>query len=197
MPNSPIDRRSFLKNAALFAAGAYMAPLLTASNTVSAAIGSNIHIVETNLKFLALENRSFTDRIILHHVGDIDSDVSAATIHRWHLQNGWAGIGYHFVIRKSGKIERGRPLGAVGAHCWHYNETSLGINLVGNFEKKEPTRHQLDTVVRLIADLSRYYKLKPDAGTVFGHRDFNSTLCPGRHLYEKIAGLCASARRSL
>ncbi|MBP9550733.1 MAG: hypothetical protein KBE34_02250, partial [Veillonella sp.] len=32
------------------------------------------------------------------------------------VKNGWAGIGYHFVIRKDGTIERGRPLSVVGAH---------------------------------------------------------------------------------
>jgi len=26
-----------------------------------------------------------------------------------HKGKGWAGIGYHFVVRKDGKIERGRP----------------------------------------------------------------------------------------
>ena len=98
-------------------------------------------------------------------------------------------------MHKNGIIERGRPLDAVGAHCWHHNATSIGINLVGNFEQAEPTTVQLDSAMRLIAELSHRYKLKPGAGTVFGHRDFNSTLCPGKNLYAKLSGLCASASR--
>ena len=35
----------------------------------------------------------------MHHIGNTDADVSAATVHRWHLANGWAGIGYHYLIR--------------------------------------------------------------------------------------------------
>ena len=188
-----MNRRNFLKSAVLLAAGAYVAPSLLVPE--EAAISNGVHVVETNLTFLELDKRSFTDSIILHHIGDTDRDVSAATIHQWHLQNGWSGIGYHFVVHKNGIIERGRPLDAVGAHCWHHNATSIGINLVGNFEQAEPTTVQLDSAMRLIAELSHRYKLKPGAGTVFGHRDFNSTLCPGKNLYAKLSGLCASASR--
>ena len=181
---SYMNRRNFLKNAVLLAAGAYVAPSLLVPEEAKAAISNGVHVVETNLTFLELDKRSFTDSIILHHIGDTDREVSAATIHQWHLQNGWNGI-----------IERGRPLDAVGAHCWHHNATSIGINLVGNFEQAEPTTVQLDSAMRLIAELSHRYKLKPGAGTVFGHRDFNSTLCPGKNLYAKLSGLCASASR--
>ncbi len=48
---------------------------------------------------------------------------------------------------KNGIIERGRPLDAVGAHCWHHTATSIGINLVGDFEQAEPTNVQLDSVL--------------------------------------------------
>lgn len=46
-------------------------------------------IKETNLKFvLPLENRTETDILIIHHIGEINRDVSAAEIHQWHLANG-------------------------------------------------------------------------------------------------------------
>ena len=190
-----MNRRNFLRNAVLLAAGACVAPQLLAPEEAKAAVLGNVHVIETNLQFSSLDKRSFTDSIILHHVGGTDREVSAATIHAWHLKNGWSGIGYHFVVHKNGKIERGRPLDAVGAHCWHHNATSIGINLVGNFEQAETTTRQLDAAMRLIAELSYRYKLKPGAGTVFGHRDFNSTLCPGKHLYGKLPGLCTSAAK--
>ena len=190
-----MNRRNFLQNAVLFTAGACLAPGLFVPQEAKAATVGGVHITETNLKFLELERRTFTDRIILHHIGDTDREVSAATIHQWHLQNGWSGIGYHFVVHKSGMIERGRPLDAVGAHCWHNNATSIGINVVGNFEVAEPTTAQLDATARLIAELSHRYSLKPASGVVFGHRDFNSTLCPGKNLYGRLAGLRSSAAR--
>jgi hypothetical protein len=47
-------------------------------------------------------------------------DASAEQIHGWHLGNGWAGIGYHYVIRKDGTIERGRPEWAIGSHAYGF-----------------------------------------------------------------------------
>lgn len=147
---------------------------------------SKLKIKETNLQFTSLTNRLKTNLIVLHHVGNIDTDVSAAEIHKWHLANGWAGIGYHYVIRKDGTIERGRPLDAMGAHTFGYNKTSIGINLVGNFEVATPKPKQIEAAAYLIATLCNKYKLTPNKATVRGHRDFNATLCPGENLYSKL-----------
>ena len=74
-----------------------------------------MNIIETGLKFNGLKNRSSTRMIVLHH--SASRDVPAAEIHGWHLARGWAGIGYHFVIRKNGNIEQGRPMQMIGAHA--------------------------------------------------------------------------------
>ena len=74
-----------------------------------------MRIIETGLQFGGLQARSKTDLIVLHH--SASADVSAAEIHGWHRAKGWAGIGYHFVIRKNGSIERGRPQEMIGAHA--------------------------------------------------------------------------------
>jgi hypothetical protein len=55
-----------------------------------------IEIVATGLKFGLLFPLASTRRIIVHHSDS--PDVPAATIDSWHLQKGWGGIGYHFVI---------------------------------------------------------------------------------------------------
>lgn len=148
---------------------------------------SALRITDPGLRFLAMERRKLTDTIILHHIGGTDGEVSAETIHQWHLDRGWSGIGYHFVVHKNGVIERGRPQEMVGAHCWHHNDASIGINLVGNFDMAEPTTAQLDSAALLMSQLSRYYHIRPQA--IQGHRDFNSTLCPGANLYAKIPAL--------
>ena len=47
-----------------------------------------------------------------------DQQSSAAQIDTWHRQRGWKfGIGYHYVVRRNGSIEPGRPEWMVGAHC--------------------------------------------------------------------------------
>ena len=120
-----------------------------------------IRVKETYLSFRSLSNREQTDVIILHHIGNTNADVSAATVHQWHLANGWAGIGYHYLIRKDGTIERGRPRDTVGAHCYGENWHSIGVNIVGNFETNEPTAAQIDAAERLVAVLCRLYGLRP------------------------------------
>ncbi len=79
-----------------------------------------------------------TTRAVIHHTAS--HDVSAAEIDRWHKQNTyidkngkerhWDGIGYHFVIRTDGTIEKGRDIQKQGAHAKGRNDR-LGIVLTG------------------------------------------------------------------
>lgn len=60
---------------------------------------------------------------------------SAADIDRWHRQRGWKyGIGYHYVVRRDGTVETGRPLAMIGAHCKGHNEHSIGICYEGGLD---------------------------------------------------------------
>lgn len=142
----------------------------------------SVTVKETNLRFGPLSNRSETSLIVIHHVGEIDRDVSAAEIHQWHQEQGWSGIGYHFVIRKDGIIERGRPRSTIGAHAEGFNNRSIGINIVGDFEQAQPTDAQIESTAQLIAELADIYGLTPDVQTVVGHGDLMPTTCPGRNL---------------
>ena len=102
---------------------------------------------------------------------------SAEDIHRIHLSNGWAGIGYHFVVRKNGEVFRGRPIDTVGAHCTNYNSVSIGVCFEGNFETESMSEKQKNAGAELVNYLMEQF---PDA-TVKKHRDFNSTACPGKN----------------
>lgn len=48
-----------------------------------------------------------------------------------HRARGWRGIGYHWVIRRDGRIEQGRNEEDVGAHARGFNEKSIGVCLIG------------------------------------------------------------------
>lgn len=43
-------------------------------------------------------------------------DFTAADVDRWHRQQGWDMIGYHYLVRLDGTVEQGRPETRVGAH---------------------------------------------------------------------------------
>ena len=122
-----------------------------------------------------LRQRQRTDAIIIHH--SAGHDASATEIHNWHIQKGWAGIGYHFVIRKNGDIETGRPIDTIGAHAGAKNNShSLGICLSGNFMNNYPTTHQIDALRGLYGLLKGIYG---DHIKVLLHRQVSNTLCPG------------------
>ena len=147
----------------------------------------DIPVVETNFSFAEpLLVRPDTKGIVIHHVGVPSGDTSAEAIHKAHLAKGWAGIGYHYVIRKDGTIERGRPLAAVGAHAQGHNFDTVGINVTGNFDTERPTAEQLASLERLLVFLCRIYDIEAGVTTIEGHRDVNATDCPGDNLYRLL-----------
>lgn len=113
------------------------------------------------------------NKLIIHHAAI--SKVSAETIHKWHLDKGYDGIGYHYYIKKDGTIYRGRDEKLKGAHTINENATSIGICLEGNYEKENLSKKQIDSLVKLSSKLIIKYNIE----NVLGHRDCNKTLCPG------------------
>lgn len=117
--------------------------------------------------------RNNTSEIILHHAEA--SHASVEDINQWHLERGWAGIGYHFYIRKDGRIYRGRPEWAVGAHAQGHNKRSVGICCEGSYMTETMPQAQFDALVGLVREeMTKYPGAK-----VLRHRDVNSTDCPG------------------
>lgn len=143
-------------------------------------------IKDYDLEFNSLLERYVTDMIVVHHTGNpSDDDLSAEDIHEMHQNQGWAGIGYHYVIRKNGQIEQGRPDWAIGSHAYGENWHSIGIHVSGNFEEAEPTEYQIESLAYLIGWLCEEYDLDPSVAVV-GHRDLMATACPGENLYEML-----------
>ena len=71
-----------------------------------------------------------TITLIVIHCSAVKPDQmsSAAQIDSWHRKQGWKlGIGYHYVVRRNGEIEPGRPEWMVGAHCKNHNAHSIGV----------------------------------------------------------------------
>ena len=120
------------------------------------------------------------DLVVVHHEGEVSyADTSAATINLYHTQaKGYAGIGYHVWIRKSGLLEVGRPLWAVGAHAKNHNHRSWGVCLDGNFDLRPPEPVQLEVLQTVL----RYLDLLSPTWRLAGHRELPGmqTSCPGK-----------------
>jgi N-acetylmuramoyl-L-alanine amidase len=110
----------------------------------------------------------------------------AGVFNTWHIERGWSGIGYHFVIDNGypfdgmrepwqylvGSIEAGRRLDddpwleadEVGAHVYGFNGRSIGICLVGKYTFY---REQVVSLYNLIGELQS--RLDIPVTRVFGH----------------------------
>ena len=136
--------------------------------------------------------------LIVVHCSAVKPDQlsSAAQIDSWHRERGFhLGIGYHYVIRRDGTIEPGRPEWLIGAHCHvkghHYNTHSIGICYEGGLDARgQPddtrTAAQKATMRQLLEDLHQRY---PRA-MIVGHRDLcHDRDCPCFDAYKEYADL--------
>jgi N-acetylmuramoyl-L-alanine amidase len=107
--------------------------------------------------------------------------VDRNVIDRWHRARGFLSIGYHFVIKRDGIVEVGRPVDQIGAHVEGHNHESVGVCLAGGVDEKGKsvnnfTPEQMNALRALVAGLITNF---PGA-TVQGHRDFPNVAkdCP-------------------
>lgn len=126
--------------------------------------------------------------IILHH--SATPYGNASSFDRYHRQERKMenGLAYHFVIgngtnSRNGEVEVGvRWKGQIaGGHVAteSYNQNSIGICLVGNFEVKKPSTLQVQAARQLITYL-RDHLLQQEVKFLV-HKEIEKTLCPGRY----------------
>jgi len=146
-----------------------------------------LNILDPKLKFkTVLKNNNTHEYIIIHHA--LASKCTVDDIHRWHLERGFIGIGYHFFISKNGFIYKGRDINWQGGHCKEQlmNIKSVGICLEGCYEDyKDQTdkvvpETQFQALAELVKPLLTTYKIPVER--VKRHHDFaNYKLCPGNY----------------
>jgi N-acetyl-anhydromuramyl-L-alanine amidase AmpD len=127
------------------------------------------------------------DKIVIH-CSDTDSG-SAASIRKYHIQhNGWADIGYHFVIDREGHIETGRPLAQAGAHVSGENAASIGICLIG---KKVFSEDQYEALREIVLSLkARFGKLPCYPHNYFKSAKAQGKTCPNFDIKKVLGALC-------
>lgn len=119
--------------------------------------------------------RASTNYIVIHcSATRAIQDIGAKEIRQWHLTRGFKDIGYHLVIRRDGRVEKGRALDAIGSHVKGHNANSVGVCMAGGLNNDtyapEPnyTPAQWAALRATVAMLLKKY---PKA-RVLGHRDF-------------------------
>ncbi|MFI6586706.1 peptidoglycan recognition protein [Embleya sp. NPDC050493] len=157
----------------------------------------------------------------VHHTADgndfpcSDSAKVLRSIYRYHVKtNGWADVGYNFLVDKCGTIFEGRAGGTdkpvLGAHTLGFNTDSMGVAAMGTYTTAAPPGRMLIALSRVIAwklglddrnptgkvtltssdSGSRYPKGTTHAFDVIsGHRDAFNTECPGQKLYDQLPAI--------
>jgi N-acetylmuramoyl-L-alanine amidase len=157
---------------------------------------------------------------VVHHTAGSNSYTRAQSasivrgVQLYHVRsNGWNDIGYNFLVDKFGQVFEGRFGGmtrnVVGAHAQGFNEGSVGVALLGNYEAGGVTPAARAALTRLLAwrlDVAHVDPLsllnwasggnpRFPAGvpvtlrSIAGHRDTGFTSCPGVRLYSELNGL--------
>ena len=123
--------------------------------------------------------RQITEIIIHCSASVYGADWSAADIDKLHRQRGFKCIGYHYVIRLNGEIERGRNIEAVGAHCLGHNQHSIGICYIGGLDKLgRPSDTRTPEQKRALTALLYILHSAYPKATIHGHREFAAKACP-------------------
>jgi N-acetyl-anhydromuramyl-L-alanine amidase AmpD len=126
--------------------------------------------------------------IVVHNSGTRQGNARVFDYYHKHVRRMQNGLAYHFVIGNgtstgNGQVEVGdrwrRQINGGHVHSDYLNNISLGICLVGDFNRDQPTRAQLEACEELI----KYLQERCGRMAVRPHREVNpprwATDCPG------------------
>lgn len=152
-------------------------------------------------------NPAFTDvsHLIVHHSAGTNtaSDWAAVVRSIWNFHvnvNGWADIGYNWLVDPNGVIYEGRGEDVLGAHFCGTNAGTMGTCVLGNFTTIQPSAAALQSLTTLLAwkackeeidplGLSFHASSNLQLPHIAGHRDGCATSCPGDLFYPLFAAL--------
>ncbi|GGQ00769.1 hypothetical protein GCM10010187_15750 [Actinomadura coerulea] len=154
------------------------------------------------------------DHIIVHHTATANArDRSLAhafalsrSIQNIHMnKNGWDDVGQQLTISRGGIVMEGRNRSlrairsgglAIGAQALHHNQHTIGIENEGTYMSAQVPGALWRSLMEVCVWLCQKYDLDPSEAIV-GHRDYNSTSCPGDVLYARLPQLRRSVAERL
>ncbi|MBU1370628.1 MAG: N-acetylmuramoyl-L-alanine amidase [Bacteroidetes bacterium] len=156
---------------------------------------------------------------IIHHTASSNTITDylnlVRSIYLFHTEvNGWSDMGYNYLIAPDGSIFAGRDPGdeigqdeVLGAHFCASNTSTMGISMLGTFDTIIPSAQAMQSLEQLLtwksakdaidplAELA--HPLNENLGTIAGHRDGCSTMCPGESLYNLLSEIRLKTRNNL
>lgn len=157
---------------------------------------SSIEEMQAEMKNIT---REVTEVVVHWTETPTNKNIGAEELNEIHLESGLKGIGYHYVIRRDGSLQRGRPINIQGDHALlnNHDERSIGIVFVGginapsgtpnleNFVSVQSlTRSQFNT----FDHFCRSFYARFPGGQILGHNDVDPReYDPGFNVREYVA----------
>jgi uncharacterized protein (TIGR03437 family) len=163
----------------------------------------------------SLSYTTVTHLIVHHTVNDnnaTDWPAVVRSIWNFHIfTNGWADIGYNYLIDPNGVIYEGRSGGdnVLGAHFSGVNAGTMGLAMLGTFTDVAPAAKALNSLKKILAWKADQRNLDPtgtslhaasqrNLNTIAGHRDGPaSTECPGDAFYPLLPAIRTEVKNLL
>ena len=132
--------------------------------------------------------------VIVHHTEDGERECWSLeecrrymqrTQHRFQYRKNFPDIPWNFLIGENGEIFEGMGWGVEGYHTEDWNDRSLGVAFIGDFDLQSVSPRAMSSFERLLDCGVRGGYLDSYYG-IYGHRDMRETDCPGEFLYETI-----------
>jgi len=127
--------------------------------------------------------------IIIHHSADSNNSIRGMEHYHRRVRRMENGLAYHFVIGNGVKTTDGKiyvgdrwKRQIRGGHLASsaLNEVAIGICLVGNFEKTQPTAKQRTSLKALVSLLRKRTGVPYSQVRTHRHINPKPTICPGR-----------------
>lgn len=147
--------------------------------TADGIVGVGTLIRLCGFMFLPVD-RTITEIIVHCTATPEGKDYTVDDIRRWHKEQGWSDIGYHYVIYRDGSIHEGRDVKYSGAHCTGHNANSIGVVYIGGVSKDGKTAKDTRTKAqkRALLQVMRTLRAAYPSARIYGHRDFAKKACP-------------------
>jgi len=141
-------------------------------------------------------------KIILHHTvtsnGASDPAAVLRAIYHYHAVTlGWGDIGYNYIVDRNGNVYEGRfgGEGVRGAHAAQFNEGTIGVAILGNYQSERAPDPLLQGLASLLSWLCARHQIQPQGRSVYNgrdlpnilsHREVSYTTCPGALFTEQL-----------
>ncbi|GEM_PF-1102172 len=151
--------------------------------------------------------------LIVHHAAGTNTSTNwagvVASIWNYHVNsNGWCDVGYNWLIDPNGVLYVGRGGGnnVVGAHMCGYNQKTMAVCMLGNYNTATPSMAAMNKLAEIFAWKCCNSNIDPlgssaitsypgTMNNISGHRQGCSpgyTDCPGTNLFSQLSNLRTS-----